>query len=130
MQREAHLRAIVDAVNRRDWDTLAELVDPEFELHSAFAGMVDSVYKGADGMAALIREYDTTWDDLRWTVEAVRDNGDRSLVELTLRGRAHASEVPLEQRNWQAIEWKGDRPLRVESFFDRDAALAAAGLSA
>ena len=126
--RDAIIRAIFDAINGRDWDAVANLVDPEFEFYSAFAGMGESVYRGVDGVAELIAEFDETWDELRWTIEDVREAGELSLHTFIVSGRARGSGVPLDQRAWQVAEWRGRRPHRVTSYLDRAEALAAARL--
>jgi ketosteroid isomerase-like protein len=127
-QVDAITRAIFDALNDRDWEALANLVDPDFEFYSAFADMGESVYRGVDGFAELIADFDETWEDMSWAVEDVREAAEHTIHSFKITGRARRSGVPLDERGWQVVEWRGRRPHRVKSYFDRAEALAAAGL--
>jgi ketosteroid isomerase-like protein len=115
------------AINVRDRVAVGALLDPDVEIifHSAVEG---AVYRGIDGVGALVDELHATWEHLEFRVESVHDVGDRSVVLYRLLGRARASGIPIDERVAQIWTWRSGRPWRCVVFTDRRQALEAVGL--
>ena len=89
----AVVKVLMDAVNRRDIDTFAEVTTSDFEWFPVFAARVEGdVYRGREGIETFLGEVDETWEEFRPVPEEYRDLGDRvlGLGRLKTRGRAVA----------------------------------------
>src|SRR3977135_941135 len=89
------VRLVMDAVDRRDVDTFAGLVTPDFEWLPLFAAHVEGdVYRGREGIETFLGEIDETWEEFRPMPEEYRDLGGRVLALGRLKTRGRASGVP------------------------------------
>ncbi len=122
-------KRVFDAINKRDWGALSEIVDPALEFQSIFSGMEGRTFRGATGVAEVFEEIDATWADVTYEVEGVRNAGERSVVLFQVVGTARGSGIPLDERLAQIWTWRSGRPYRVETLTDRRKALEAVGLS-
>jgi ketosteroid isomerase-like protein len=85
--------------------------------------------KGADQALAALYEWLEVWEGYAIEfVEAVDAPGDRVLQAIRQRATGAASGVPFEGDLFQVWQIRDGRPIRMEMFFDRNKALAAAGL--
>jgi ketosteroid isomerase-like protein len=124
-----HAEAVVDATVRRDFEALAELVDPEMEFRSVLADVEGLTYKGIDGMRRWAEDTDATWDDWQAEIVEFREVGDdRTVVVSRVTGKAKASGVPLDVRLGQVWTWRDGKPWRNDSWTDPNKAFEAAGL--
>ena len=125
------VKAFLDASVRRDMTQLAELIDPEVELHGTVGGVQEGrVYRG---LAEVIREYDEVdgeaWEERRIEPEKFLDAGDHVVVLFHEYRRGRGSGVELENHTAAVITVRDGRVVRLQGFMDRGAALEAAGLS-
>jgi hypothetical protein len=108
--------AFVKALAARDWDTLAEVLDPAVELRAVTPGRV---WTAADACAA-VAEVFAVWfpgDEVTEAVEslAVGDVLGRARVDYTLRVRnAKGNRYLVEQRAYLDAASDGDRLQRIE----------------
>ena len=118
----------MDAVNRRDLDTLLALADDDVEAVPA-AVAVDGGYQGHEGM----RRWWKNWLDVfpDWSIEVVevRDLGDLTVATLGFRAHGAGSDIPLDQTMWQVVRWERGKYVWWRSFDTRAEALKAVGLS-
>jgi ketosteroid isomerase-like protein len=123
-------RRTVDAYNRRDVGSFAELVTADFELHAGTVrALGGDVYRGREGAERFVAETSENWEELQNTPEEFRDLGDRVLVLGRLRGRGKGSGAPVDQPYVGIFDFRGDRIWRNRTYFDRAEGLRAAGLS-
>jgi ketosteroid isomerase-like protein len=118
------VRRAYDAVNRRDFDTLATLIDPEFEMDFTERVLNPATYRGEDGLRRFIDEVDELWEELRMDVDRVLVRGDEALAvgTITLKGRGSGLALanPMAQR-WSV---RDGRVLSLHATTDVDRALA------
>jgi predicted lipid-binding transport protein (Tim44 family) len=68
--------AFMDALNARDFDSLAELLDPEATFDSLLAASEGKeAYTGIDGLRKWAEEVDAMWEDWHQAVVVFRDAG-------------------------------------------------------
>ena len=116
---------------RRDLTQLAELVDPEIELHGTVGGVQEGrVYRG---LTEVIREYDEVdgeaWEERRIEPEGFLDAGSEVVVSFHEFRRGRGSGVELEIDTAAVFKVRDGRVLRMQGFLDRAAARKAVGLS-
>jgi ketosteroid isomerase-like protein len=121
------VRRTYDAVNRRDFETLAALIDPEFEMDFTERVLNPATYRGVDGLRRFIDEVDDLWEELRMDVDRVLVRGDEALAvgTITLKGRGSGLALanPMAQR-WSV---RDGRFLSLHATTDVDRALAEFG---
>jgi ketosteroid isomerase-like protein len=122
--------AAFDGINRRDFEVLAELVDPEVEFRSVISGIEGETYIGIEGLRKWRGDIDATWADYRTEMLDFHPVGDdQAVVVLRVTGKAKASGVPLDVRGSQLWTWRNGRLWRNQSWTDPHKAFEAAGLS-
>ena len=127
----AIVRGLMDAVDRRDIDTFAGLVTPDFEWFPLFAAHVEGdVYRGREGIETFLGEVDQTWEEFRPVPEEYRDLGDRVLALGRLRTRGRTSGVPNDSPWGGVYDLRDGKISRIRTYLDHGEALRAAGLSA
>jgi hypothetical protein len=86
--------------------------------------------EGVDNALEALNNWLSTWDGYEIDlVEAIAAPGDRVFWAMRQRATGAVSGVPLEGDLFQVWWLRDARPYRMEMFFDRDKALAAAGLA-
>ncbi|HSJ18605.1 MAG TPA: nuclear transport factor 2 family protein, partial [Solirubrobacterales bacterium] len=83
------------------------------------------VYRGRDALRAFLEEFLESWDRFHQEVEEVVVVGDRAalMIHLTARGRGSGAEVNARYAHvWTLRDGLG---VRVDAYYDRDAALRA-----
>jgi ketosteroid isomerase-like protein len=126
------LQRALDAFNRRDLDTLLELLDPEVTWYPALTtqlGGERTVFRGHQGIREMIREEDDALAEYHVAVSETRDLGDRLLAIGRVRTEGKESEISLDSPWALLVEIKDGKAIRVRTFLDPDEALEAAGLS-
>src|SRR5687768_1133104 len=84
----------VEAYNRGDAEALLENLDPEVEWHPALLvglGGEATVYRGHEGVRALLRDVDDTLSDIHVEFSEIRDPGDQVVALGRIRTRGKAS---------------------------------------
>ena len=125
------VKAFLDASIRRDRTQVAELVDPEVELHGTVGGVQEGqVYRG---LAEVVREYDEVdgeaWEERRIEPEEFLDADDHVVVMFHEFRRGKGSGVELELDTAAVFTMRDGRVARMQGFMDPAAASKAAGLS-
>jgi len=123
--------AITAAGNERDFDPIADLVDPDVEFRSQFSvAEGDGVYVGIDGYRRWAEDVNATWDDWHSELVDFRDaGGDQAVAVNRLTGRAKESGVPLDTRVGLALTWRHGKAWRIVSYRDPHEAFEAVGLA-
>ncbi len=125
------VRRGVDAINARDFDALADLVAPDvaWDDTEGFAGL-RTVHKGPAELRHWLESVLEPWGDLQLAVEDIREAGDDSVyLETSMATRGKSSGVETAIRVWMVFWLTESKIAKRRLFWDRDAALEAAGLS-
>jgi ketosteroid isomerase-like protein len=127
----AVFRAVRQAYNRRDAEGVVEHAHPDVEWRSAaetLLGGDQSVYRGHDGLRAMFRDVDEALTGIETGWDWVRDLGDRIVSTGFFRSSGVESGAETESPVSAVADFRDGKLLRVTTYFDRDAALRAAGL--
>ena len=114
-----------EALNRGDVDGAVAMLAPEAEWHESEALPDAGVYRGRDAVREFLDEFLESWERFHQEVEEVVTEGDRValMIHLTAKGRGSGAEVDARYAHvWTVREGKG---VRVDAYYDRDAALGA-----
>lgn len=116
------------AYNERDFQTLLELTDPDFEFRSLFVG-VESIFRGHDGLREYFAGIDSAYDRFQIPADRFFDAGAAVLVKCHIewRGRESGAEgtMPVAVAAWM----KAGRVFHLETYSNMSDGLAAVGLS-
>jgi ketosteroid isomerase-like protein len=123
------VRLFAEHWERSEWDAMAELADPQVEMHATVGGVEEGRVR--HGIDAIRRDYEMaeeTWDEHRIEVEKLIDAGDRVVVlhREHMRGTQSGMELDLEAA--VLVDLRDGLVVRVQGFMDRAAALEAAGV--
>jgi ketosteroid isomerase-like protein len=129
------VRRIYDGWNSGELaGTLGELIDPAIEVHpdpaSAWPG-IEPVYHGHDGIRSYLASIYAAFAEYRAEPERLIDAGERVVVLAIERGRGRQSGAEVEIRHTAHV-WtlSAGRAVRLDVNWDRERALAQAGLAA
>jgi ketosteroid isomerase-like protein len=112
------------ALAERDFDTLAQLAVPDFELDVTDRVFNPATYRGEEGLRRFLAEVDELWESMDMKVERLVERGDEVLALLAVDIKGRGSGLVLQDRIaqlWTARDGKLAR-MRVRS--DQAAALA------
>jgi ketosteroid isomerase-like protein len=127
------VRQAYDAWNRRDFDRVLEVLDPQIEwtfAGGAVTGLgIDSTYHGHDGVRRFWETFIEPWERISIEVEEMRTVGDRVVALVRFRAIGRGSGVKLDEPFAHVLTFRGSHVIRFEAFVDRTEALEAAGLS-
>jgi ketosteroid isomerase-like protein len=124
------VRKMLEAFNRRDYETSTDLFHDEVVMHQA-AELPDSgTYVGKDeflrAMALWLSGFERGF---QYVPEELIDCGDRVFVRVLLRGTGRGSGVELEQEIFHVYEVHDDRIVRLWVIWTEDEARKTAGLA-
>ena len=124
---EEVLRRTYAALTRRDFVTLEELADPEFEMDLTERVLNPATYHGAEGLLRFLGEIDELWASMDIDVERVIERGDELLAVLMVTLTGRGSGVEMESRIAQWWTLRDGKLLRMKLYGDADAAVAEFG---
>ena len=125
------LRRAYAAANRRDFDLVSALHDPEHEYRPSSDLMppdLGPVFHGHDGYLRLWRYWLDAFEDIRWDPEEMLDLGAKVLVTTQQVGHGSGSGVAVSKPVFQLFTFRRGLVVRQEDFVDRSQALEAVGL--
>ena len=121
------VRRWIDAYNRRDFEGIVEIIDPDFDFRSA---VEQKSYRGIAGLARYRDEVDALIENFHTEGDRFLDvDEDRVLHLYRVLGRGAGSGVPVSRHN--AIVWQLRRGklLTAQVYLDQREAFDAVGLS-
>ena len=124
------VRRTYDAFHRGDMDAMLAEIHPETAwcVDAAIPGAVQ-VYRGHDGLRKYLAEAQEPFEEIRFDLEDFIDAGeDRVILVATINVRGKLSGAESALRGYELFTVRDGKLARREVFFDRDEALAAAGL--
>jgi ketosteroid isomerase-like protein len=122
------VRRAIDAYNRRDFDAIRAISEPEVELDwSASRGLEAGVYKGLEEVIGFYRNFLDTFEEVHIEPERFVESGDLVVVpnSAQIRGRDGIETVA---RSAFVFEIRGGCVARICLYQETAEALEAAGL--
>ena len=118
------------AFNRRDHDTLFDLMEPDFVWHEALEVPGRKAAVGRDEFAGYMRGFDRLWEDFAFEILEVDEMGDEvALAKMRAHGRGRASGEQMELDIYHLWRFRNGRVARMDAYLDeheaRDAAQVA-----
>jgi ketosteroid isomerase-like protein len=121
------LRRGYAAWNRRDWEELFSMIDPEMEWMPMDGTLLGGPFRGHDEIRKFLDILMDAWDEFRIEPEDFRERDDQVLALVRIRTRARASGIELDE-SWAHLWTTRDGlAVRLEVFSDRRAVLASFG---
>jgi ketosteroid isomerase-like protein len=117
------------AVFDKDLDRLLALLAPGVEWISPSDALEPGVRHGHQGVRDAFAATAMAWEEPSHTAEDFLAADDRVLVTVTFRGRGRGSGMQVERPEFHVWTLRGAAAVRFEWFYQRDAALRAAGLA-
>jgi ketosteroid isomerase-like protein len=121
-------RAVIEAMNRRDIESVLQGMDPEIQYEHRLAALEGS-FVGLDGVRGWFADLLEHFGAWRIYCEDIRDLGDRVLALGTIRATGKESGVETELPFTVVARIKDGLMVHFTDYGDRDKALEAAGLS-
>ena len=103
------------------------VVDPELRFVPGAGSLIRGALS-ARGFAQVVEDIATQFEEYDVRPERFIDAGESVVVELRRRAIHAGSSVPIEDRFAQVFTFRGGRIVRMQSFFELDDALQAAGI--
>lgn len=119
----------VDAFNRRDLETFADLATDDFVWLPALPGALDGgTYAGRSGISRYFSESQSTWNRLTVLFDELRDLGDSVLLLGRAIGRGSGSGAEVEMPLAFIAEIRDGQISKATTYLSHADALKAAGL--
>ncbi len=125
---------LVGPLNDDEWvressAAFGHIVDPDFEFVLVRGEIAEESFPGLEGFYTGMREWLSGWESYEVEVDNLLDLDGRVVVFTIERGRSRSGGVPVEQKGAVVWSFRGDKVLRVETYLQRAAALAALGIA-
>ncbi len=130
--RAESVRRLFAAFNERKLDDrmIAELFDSQVEVLDFPEAPGRRSYRGHDGVRDFRSDLADNWDEIKISIEEIRELGD-CLVVLGRQSSVGAlAGVPVDDSFGEVLEFDGDRIRRIRMFRDHATALEAADAEA
>jgi ketosteroid isomerase-like protein len=121
------LRRGYAAWNRRDWEELFEMIDPEMEWMPMDGTLLGGPFRGHDEVRKFLDILMDAWDEFRIEPEDFIERDDKVLALVRVRTHARASGIELDERWAHLWTTREGLAVRLEVFSDRRAALESFG---
>ena len=117
------MSAVYDAFNRRNFDDLAALLDPEVVFVEAEPrGERARERRGRDRLLEYLSSWWDAWQSVSWEVYEAREEGGRVLTLCNVRGRPRGTDTDIERRMAHISRFREGRLLHSRSYVDVDKA--------
>jgi ketosteroid isomerase-like protein len=123
------VRRFAEGWERADWTGMAELANPDIELHGTVGGVEEGrVRRGVSEIRRDFESNEEIWDEHRVEIQELIDAGDRVVIFQREYQRGRSSGVELVLDAAVLVDIRDGRVVRLQGYMDRVAALEAAGL--
>jgi ketosteroid isomerase-like protein len=126
------IRAGYDAMNRADFETMAEYLHPDVEwiVPDILPDTVDRSYHGPEGVSTFIETWREVFPDFRVEVEEMIDFGEQVLVMARVGGQGRDSGAEVMSPSFPHVwTFREGKLIRLEMFPRKAVALKALGRS-
>jgi ketosteroid isomerase-like protein len=112
-----------------DYDTLAEMMHPDLEVHDWPEAADPSVYRGLEGISQARHEWGKAWEQMDVAPTHFVEAGEHVFVVMRSTGIGRGSSIEMVTDTFGVYTFRGSKVSKVQFFIDRGSALAAAGLT-
>jgi ketosteroid isomerase-like protein len=112
-----------------DLEALLRMCATDIEWVSPHDAIEPGARFGQEGVRDAFAATAMAWDDTTHVAEELRDAGDKVLATVTFRGHGRGSGMDAERTEFHIWTLRGGLVARFEWYYQRDEALAAAGLA-
>jgi ketosteroid isomerase-like protein len=116
-----------EAWNRGDLDQIARMVDDSFEWHEASEVPGAGTRRGRAEFDHYLRSFRHFWRTFQFEPLEIRALGDHVLAIVIERGRSAHDDVAVSQQFVHLWTLREGKAVKLEGFYDKTAALRAAG---
>jgi ketosteroid isomerase-like protein len=124
------VRRASELMERREWEAMGDLFDPNVELHGTVGGLEES--KVLRGLVQIIGAFDAegeeVWEEHRIEPQEFIDTGDRVVV-LQREYQRSKSGVELVADTATILDLRDGRIVRIQGYMNPTEAMEAAGLT-
>jgi ketosteroid isomerase-like protein len=124
VERVRHSFEVINRTHGPDVDFIA----PDFEWHTRADLPDPAIYRGPDGAARLMAEWNAAFDDFTAEVDELIDAGDRVVVVMRLRGRIKDSGEEVEMPEAHVITIRSGKATLLREYKSKEEALQVEGL--
>jgi ketosteroid isomerase-like protein len=121
----AQIKGSYEALNRRDIDGTMEVLDPDAKWVEHSELPEAGSYEGRDTIRGFLEQYLDSWDEFEQQIEEVHTDEDCVLLFIRLSASGKGSGIDVESRYAHLWMMREGRGVRVDAYYDREAALAA-----
>jgi ketosteroid isomerase-like protein len=115
----AQMRAVYDAFNRRNFDDLAALLDPDVVFVEAEPrGERARERRGRERLLEYLDSWWDAWESVDWEVYDAREDGGRVLTLCNVRGRPRGTDTEIERRMAHISRFRDGRMFHSRSYVD------------
>jgi ketosteroid isomerase-like protein len=115
------MRAVYDAFNRRNFDELSALMDPDVVFIEAEArGPRSRERRGREQLLDYLSSWWDAWEQVNWHVDEAREEDGRVLTLCTLRGRPRGTDNDIVRRMGHISRFRDGRMAQTRSYVDVD----------
>ena len=119
----------LDAINRRDLETLLTLHDPDVEIIPRILRVEGGrPYRGHQGLRNWWKDLHDVFPEFSAEIAEVKDLGNVTLSRLSLRGEGLESGAAMEQTAWQVVKFRDNKAVWWAIFLSEAEALEGARL--
>ena len=109
------IATLLTAFNARDAEGWLSNVTDDFEMHSRFSSVGDTVFHGRTGFEAWWKDLDEAWDPILVNLEEAADaEPERTVLLLRLYGRGRGSGLALEEEVAHIWHWRGPKLAKLD----------------
>lgn len=127
-QRVAMLRESIQASARQDFAKALQAMDDDLELHLPPDFPGTGARRGHEGWLRAQAEFEEVFADIDYEPQEFLPAGDRILATIRYIGHARHTEIPVDVLVYWLYAFRDGKVVRMDVYFDREQALAAAGL--
>jgi uncharacterized protein len=120
------VRRVFDVLNEKGVEAALDLIDEDVEaVIGPEVSAEPDVYRGHDGVRRYFAGFGGAFEDVRFEILDLAEEGDSVIVETSLKGRGVASGLEMDLRTVGVWQLREGRVARLEAFPDLESARAA-----
>jgi ketosteroid isomerase-like protein len=116
--------------NAGDRSAPLERIHPGVEIHTVISDAFQGEpYRGHDGARSWVANLDENFETWRIDVDEYHERGDTLVVVGSVHGRGRGSGIEFDQPIMWVARFRDGKLFRLQTYVDREEALAAGGIS-
>ena len=124
------VRQAFERWNAGDRNPPLERIDPGVRIHTVFGkAFQGEPFRGHEGTRAWLAGLDENFETWRIDPHEWHERGDTVVVIANVHARGRGSGIELDQLFAWVAEFRGDVLVRLQTYLDREEALAVGGIS-